>query len=101
MSDKPRLRELEVQAKSALSRLHRRIPDDVAAVRSYIAELKKIRLRPEYDWSRPNVHRLNYLAVQEILGSKDRAEAPMRDWLRRRLGEEARRVSAIPRKLEP
>lgn len=50
---------------------------------------------------RPNVFRLNYLAIREILGDRNPApeEVAHREWLKRRLDEETRKVASIPTKL--
>jgi hypothetical protein len=52
--------------------------------------------------SRPNVYRLEVLALREILGddSTDPVEVERRDWLKRRLDEETRFVASIPAKLD-
>ena len=97
-------RRAAIKASQVLRRLNQHSPEQVAIIRRYIATLKelaKLKLRPEYDWSKPNVFRLSHLALLEILGSKDSTEISMREWLRRRLGEEARKIASIPRKLEP
>jgi len=47
--------------------------------------------------SRPGVHRLVYLAVQEILADPDPAEAAHREWLRRRLDAECAVAASAPR----
>jgi hypothetical protein len=53
------------------------------------------------DPSRPNVHRLVYLAVKEILAddSTDPDEVAHREWLKRRLYKECAFVASIPTKL--
>ena len=97
-------RRAAIKASQVLRRLNQHSPEQVAIIRRYIADLKelaKLKLRPEYDWSKPNVFRLSHLALLEILGSKDPTEISMREWLQRRLAEEARKVASIPRKLEP
>ena len=55
------------------------------------------------DPARPNVYRLTYLALQEILadGSTDPVEVAHREWLKRRLDEKSRFAASIPTKLEP
>ncbi len=52
--------------------------------------------------SRPNVYRLEVLALREILAddSTDPVEVAHRDWLKRRLDEESRFVASIPAKLD-
>jgi hypothetical protein len=52
--------------------------------------------------SRPNVYRLEVLALREILAddSTDFDESAHRDWLKRRLDEETRFVASIPAKLD-
>jgi hypothetical protein len=50
---------------------------------------------------RPNVHRLVYLAVKEILADKNPADAAHREWLTQRLDAETRKVSSIPVRLHP
>ncbi len=52
--------------------------------------------------SRPNVYRLEVLALREILAddNTDPDEAAHRDWLKRRLDEETRFVASIPAKLD-
>jgi hypothetical protein len=54
------------------------------------------------DPSRPNVHRLVYLAVKEILAddNSDPVEVAHREWLKRRLDDQSRFVASIPAKLD-
>jgi hypothetical protein len=54
------------------------------------------------DPSRPNVYRLEALAVREILADKstDPEEVAHRAWLKRRMEAEVRKVASIPTKLD-
>jgi hypothetical protein len=53
------------------------------------------------DPSRPNVYRVEALAVREILADKstDPEEVTHREWLKRRMEAEVRKVASIPTKL--
>jgi hypothetical protein len=54
------------------------------------------------DPSRPNVYRLEALALREILadGSTDPDEVAHREWLKRRLEAETKKIASIPTKLD-
>jgi hypothetical protein len=54
------------------------------------------------DPSRPNVYRLEALALREILAdrSTDPDEVTHREWLKRRMEEKTRFIASIPTKLD-
>jgi len=54
------------------------------------------------DPQRPNVYRLEALALREILadGRTDPEEVAHREWLKRRMEAEVRKVASIPTKFE-
>jgi hypothetical protein len=56
----------------------------------------------EYRDTRPNVYRLEALAVREILADDNTnpAEVAHREWLHRRLAEETQRIAMMPTKLD-
>ena len=58
--------------------------------------------KPAADQPRPNVYRLEALALREILAddSTDPEEVAHREWLKRRLAQEVRKVASIPTKLD-
>ncbi len=60
-----------------------------------------VHLRPRVDL-RPNVYRLEALALHEILAdqSGDPEEAAHREWLKRRMEAETEKVAFIPTRLE-